>query len=302
MFPEDRPAPPAARETASLLRSQRPLAQASATRREGDGQLASLAALLRVTEARGPQARRPVKHRGTGREAARRGSAGRSVTSRWVWRKNPPGRPRGPSAQGQLAGAASGGDSGPRARHCPRGNVPSPTPASLTPPTSPPRRVRPPPSLQALGAASASAGPPRTAPPDGLCVPTPRPGSRPEGPGPPRPATPSAGRPRGLSSEGQLRPRPARRPTGLPWLLGPGPAAPSKLEPGWGGAPGITPSRGSGVRLDWTCPARRLGWGGGGGRALEAPARCTGPAGRGAPASRPGGRADPPLGPRAGSS
>lgn len=93
-------------------------------------------------------------------------------------------------ARGQLAGAASGGDSEPRPGACLRGNVPSPTPRS------PPGRHTPPPSLLGWRAHLLHSrrperpppppdhpGPPRRTAP----VP-PTPGSRPE-----RPWAPASG-------------------------------------------------------------------------------------------------------------
>lgn len=100
-------------------------------------------------------------------------------------------------AHGQLAGAASGGDSEPRPGACLRVNVPSPTPP---PPTG---RHTPPPSLlgwraHLLHSKRPERPPPppdHPGPPRRTASVPPTPGSRPEGPGPPRPATPSAGPP-----------------------------------------------------------------------------------------------------------
>lgn len=199
------------------------------------------------------------------------------------------GPPSGTLGPRPTRGSGLGRGLGAAARQGPRGNVPSPTPASLTPPTSPPWRVRPPPPSRSSGWPPPPQDHPGPRRRTASSPPPPTPGHARKALGPRvRPRHPPVGP---GDSEARVSPSPAQRaaPQGCPGYWDRGPTALSELEPGWGGAPGIAPAVAPGCA--WTGRARLAD----SGRARGS-STVHRPCGRGAPALRPGGAQTLPLG------
>lgn len=220
---------------------------------------------------------------------------GRFVASQRVCQKNA-SRPRGPPGPRPTRGGGLGRGLRAAAQCWPPGKCPFLDPIAPTrvahPAPFPPRQTRPPPPPQAPGAASASARPPRTAQPDGFHAPSPQ-----VTPG--RPWAPASGHAIRLVARGTRQPGSVQAPPSAPAPLSypdsrdRAPAVLSTHVLGPGGAPRL-------IRLRAVAPGRALP-----GHERRANFGRTGdsrtsrqPCGRGAPALRLGGRADPPLGRR----
>lgn len=246
---------------------------------------------LGSSRARGPQAwdaRVPNRPTEAGHGEA---LGGGFVASQRVCQKNA-SRPRGPPGPRPTRG----GGLGAAAQCWPPGKCPFLDPIAPTraahPAPFPPQQTRPPPPLQAPGAASASARPPRTAQPGCFHAPSPR-----VTPG--RPWAPASGHAirlvaRGTQELGSVQ-APPRAPAPLSYQ-GSRDRAPAVLSThvqGPGGAPRLTCLRAVAPGRALPEHERRSNFG----RAGDSRTSRQ-PCGRGAPALRLGGRADPPLGRR----